>query len=501
MTSPNTIIVQTQKQGHRTPVMSIQAATQTPNYQRIFRNERAIIGAVIKACAEGNQGVYHQVARILTARDFTNTMASYLWHAIDISVKAGEAIDEMLLADKIVALLDTYTNDDVDRVQFEILDYTALAPQDSTVLDQYIKLVADNAIRARLHDRACKIQALALDDTVTLDELTEFAHAGVIEVTSKRNRNPTDIASLAESYEQRAIDMVDGKQEMTISSGFGTMDDVSMLYKQAVTVIVGMGGMGKTTWLLSSAMQQAHRIMREKLNAVVVIVSIEMTYEELMSKLIQQLTGLDKELIVNPKDMNPKEISAFYGAIQTIKSLPIEIIDSKTGITKPIQIRSELHRIAATKDIYSLMIDGLWLMSPDNAGDVRADALMSVNNVSQNLTMKVKAIAVDFCIPVVALHQYNQDAVQRSDKRPRLTDMKWGQPVQQDLNDIWGMYRPIGADIEADTTPVTSFYGLKGRSNNKINGAHFQLLYDTQRDLYRDILSTDMHIVPLSSLE
>jgi len=443
-------------------------------------SEYAVIGSVLH-----DPENFFRLAEIIKASDFSDLMCAYIWHAFTELAATGREIDYLTVSHVVPTLKGfTATEDDVLTACANTM---AAVPRIEHVID-YAQMVADNATRLRIVKATDDIRKLATDKALTIDDVVREVDTIAFESTKRHNLKPTDMNTLASQYHDLIERGMQGDYVSIVPSGFLAMDSIINGYRKSeIHIIAGGAGAGKSTWLLSQLILLAKRVKKYNAdtgsNLRIVHFTMEMLARECIEKWVMQETGLAQWKLQRPMKMLPEERRAFTMAMGEIASLPIEIVD-EFGSLRPVDMRTRVKRYAQQFDICMITVDGLWLMEPDY---VPHNIKMQPDQVIQKyLTQRITEIGKAFDVPIVMLHQYNQDAKNRGNKRPLLSDMKWGQAVQQDFHTIWGMYRKRGDTKSEDDNRVT-FYGLKGRSNTAIEGSTFQLVFEATRNLYRDL--------------
>lgn len=445
-------------------------------------NEHALVGAVLY-----EPELYFRLADIVKASDFSDIMAAFIWHAFTELTAQGKQIDWLTVSETVPTLKGfTLSSDDVLEACTTMM---TSVPNVDHVMD-YAQRVADNATRLRILKAADDIRRIILDKTLSLDEQIQQTDTLSFEATRRSTAKPTDMATLASEYHDLIERGMQGQYVSLVPSGFQAMDSIAQGYRKGeVHVVAGGAGMGKSTWLLSQIRAMAKRIQayntEHDTSLRIIHFTMEMQARECIEKWVIQETAIPQWKLQRPLKMTTEERQRFTKAIGEISQLPIEVVD-EYGSLRPVEMRTRIKRYMQEFDVCMVTVDGLWLMTPDAANkDTRVPEYQTVH---QYLTMRIAGIAKDFDVPIILLHQYNQDSKNRANKRPMLSDMAWGQAVQQDFHTIWGMHRLRGADKadNPDDKSVT-FYGLKGRSNTAIEGSTFQMMFDENRALYRDL--------------
>ena len=82
-----------------------------------------------------------------------------------------------------------------------------------------------------------------------------------------------------------------------------------------------------------------------------------------------------------------------------------------------------------------LVVDYLQLIDPDNRRDSRQEQVA-------NISRRLKFLARELMIPVMALSQVNRSSEDRQDHRPRLADLRESGAIEQDADTVMLLHRP-----------------------------------------------------------
>jgi replicative DNA helicase len=99
-----------------------------------------------------------------------------------------------------------------------------------------------------------------------------------------------------------------------------------------------------------------------------------------------------------------------------------------------MEVRAKSRRLKMDKNIGLIVIDYLQLMQ-GRAGAERRD--LEISDISRSL----KALAKEINLPVIALSQLNRMLEQRTDRRPRLSDLRESGALEQDADVVAFIYR------------------------------------------------------------
>jgi replicative DNA helicase len=127
-------------------------------------------------------------------------------------------------------------------------------------------------------------------------------------------------------------------------------------------------------------------------------------------------------------------------------------IDDSPGQSM-LRIAANARRLKLRKDIKLIALDYLQLVQPEPGRKTRQE---EVSGISRRL----KGLARELQIPVLALAQLNRAPEDRADGRPRLSDLRESGAIEMDADVVMLLHQPklekagAGADGPADTAVV-----------------------------------------------
>src|SRR6185295_15763298 len=92
-------------------------------------------------------------------------------------------------------------------------------------------------------------------------------------------------------------------------------------------------------------------------------------------------------------------------------------------------------RLKIRSGLKMVIIDYLQLIEPDNRRDPRQEQVAQISR-------RLKFLAKELNIPVVALAQVNRASEDRQDHRPRLADLRESGSLEQDADTVLLLHRP-----------------------------------------------------------
>src|SRR5439155_17468751 len=100
-----------------------------------------------------------------------------------------------------------------------------------------------------------------------------------------------------------------------------------------------------------------------------------------------------------------------------------------------LRIAANARRLKMRHGIRLVAIDYLQLIDPDNRRDSRQEQVA-------NISRRLKFLARELQIPVIALAQVNRGSEDRQDHRPRLSDLRESGSIEQDADTVMLLHRP-----------------------------------------------------------
>jgi replicative DNA helicase len=164
----------------------------------------------------------------------------------------------------------------------------------------------------------------------------------------------------------------------------------------------------------------------------VLFFSLEMGKPELAYRILSSEANVESE-VLRRGDLNDAVWSKVGNAIGRL-DIPL-IVDDSPGTTVA-QIRAKARRIVSREGPLALIaVDYLQLMGGDARPENRQ---LEVSEISR----KLKLLAREFNVPVVALSQLSRQLESRPDKRPMLSDLRESGALEQDADVVMFLFRP-----------------------------------------------------------
>ncbi|MFQ3566010.1 MAG: replicative DNA helicase [Aggregatilineales bacterium] len=401
--------------------------TSTPYYaanqQAPFSQEaeEAVLGAVLI-----NDESFLSVASFLRSEDFFILRHGYIWEAMTRISERGERIDFVTVQDELRALGHL---DDVGGPAF-LLQLINSTPT-SINAEIYGRLVERAAIRRRLMKVADQIKGLALEEDLAIEKVTSEAEARLFEVTERNLRR--DLVpmrdALSEYFDRIEYLMQHPDEPLGLPTGFRDLDELlGGMQRSDLLIFAGRPGMGKTSFLLSVALNAA------KLGGRVAIFTMEMASDQIVQRFVAMETGINTQRL-RTGQLSQQEWARFVQATGRLANLRIFIDD--TPAINPLQMRTKCRRLLHEYGLDLVIVDYMQLMNA--GGGYENNRVQEISYISRSL----KELARELNVPVFSAAQLSRAVESRHDKRPVLSDLRESGSIEQDADIVTFLYRDV----------------------------------------------------------
>ncbi|MDX3035220.1 replicative DNA helicase [Streptomyces scabiei] len=303
--------------------------------------------------------------------------------------------------------------------------------------DSYAEIIRETAqLRAVLTATRLAGQRV-LTAAATASEILEAAMADL--QAASQGVQPADVRmSVADRWMGFIDELEAGHDPRALDTPWYDLNHILEL-KPGQMITVGAGtGQGKSLLGMNLA---AHVALTRGKPALVA--SLEMGGSELMARLTAAEAGVNVDRLIR-RNLEPTDWEKVFKAAPKLQNAHNFILDDSPNLTVA-RIRTRLRWMAAQGHPAAICVaDYLQLVTPEPGKKERTRA----NEVAE-ISRSLKLLAMEFEIPVVALAQFNRNAVGR---QPMVSDFKDSSSIEQDSNVIILMHRPLAED-GSDTGP------------------------------------------------
>jgi replicative DNA helicase len=372
-------------------------------------------------------GVINDVMQLIDTDSFYFDAHQKIFQAVKTIYNDGHPVDILILSNH---LEQAKQLEDVGGSIY-LAELWESAPTAANA-EYYAKIVREKAIVRNLIHASTEILRDSYDQACPAEELLGTAERMILDIADKGVTSSTHtlLTALNEAYTR--IDQRAGRADPNaisgISTGFVDLDQLTAgLQNSELIILAARPSIGKTAMALNIA---RHVIVEEQLP--VLFVSLEQTRIELAERLLSAQARVDSHKL-RKGHLSGDDIGKLHSAGDVLRNAELYIDDSPSqGM---LRIMANARRLKIRKGIRLVVIDYLQLIEPENRKDPRQE------QVSQ-ISRRLKHLARELEIPVMALAQVNRSSEDRQDHRPRLADLRESGAIEQDADTCLMLHRP-----------------------------------------------------------
>jgi len=296
---------------------------------------------------------------------------------------------------------------------------------------QYAEIIRQKAIVRNLIHACNEVEAEALDQTQKPSDLLDSAERRILEIAEMGITGDTITLhdALQEAWQRLDQRKQRGENEFSgIATGYVDLDNLTAGFQNSELIILAARpSVGKTAFALNIA---RHVVIEEGLP--VLFVSLEQARVEIAERLLCCQARVDSHRL-RRGHLSSEDMDKIFEAGDVLSKAGLYIDD--TPGQNMLRIAANARRLKKQKDLRMVMIDYLQLIDPDDRRESRQE---QVSGISRRL----KFLARELKVPVVALAQVNRSSEDRQDHRPRLSDLRESGAIEQDADTVMMLHRP-----------------------------------------------------------
>jgi replicative DNA helicase len=285
-------------------------------------------------------------------------------------------------------------------------------------------------------------RAFAWSEDVSADGLIEEAETQLSSLAEKGVAHShlivmpdalTEAVNMIASAYQR-----DGRM-IGISTGLRDLDRITGgLAAGELIIAAGRPSMGKSALAAGIAHYNAKRFVETRdtddpQGCAVAFFTLEMSAVQLVLRLISRETDISAH-VLRRGAFEQHQFDHVIDASQRLADLPIYF--DETGALSVQSLCGRARRLKRKHEIGLIVVDYLQLLS-----SVSQKRQQSVQEQVAEVTSRLKALAKELNVPVLALSQLSRVVETRDDKRPQLSDLRDSGAIEQDADVVMFVFR------------------------------------------------------------
>jgi len=385
--------------------------------------ERSVLGSILL-----DNEVLHDVVTFLRVQDFYRDAHQVIYAAIRDMYDRSKGIDVVTLSaelDQRGQLKDVGGDDTLEQIVTSV-PHAANAKY-------YAELVKEKSVNRQLIENATEIIRDGYSNQFTADELLESAERKIFNIGEDQIRG--EILELKEVVKE-AMDQIAARADTGghavtgVASGLVDLDDITGgFHPGQLIVLAARPSMGKTAMALNICDHAAIN-----LKIPVLFTSLEMVYLEIGERLLCSRSRIDGDKIRRGIGLGMREMQQLTRAYRELSNDGKIFIDD-TPARNMMQISASARRFKRRNEIGLIIVDYIQLIDSEESRDSRQEQIAKISR-------RLKTLARDLKLPVIALSQLNRAVENREDKRPRMADLRESGAIEQDADIVLLLHRP-----------------------------------------------------------
>lgn len=371
--------------------------------------ERIVLGTILRRCDD-----FYEVSDYLDADCFYNTKHREMFEAI------MDVFNEGLDPD-IITVTAKLAKKGSDVQAFDVAD--VYQSYSRVGLLTYALRLKELSTRRKLWFFAQRILPVGMSETDDVEKMQQDLMDGISGLFGKSKSVFTledSIKSLSEMMQRN----MSGDRITGTATGFGRIDEKGGLQKSDLIIVAGETSQGKTSLSLSIVCNAI------RADAKVAMYSLEMTRQQLSSRLIASLSGVSSSQILYGSSFTDWELKEIDRAKGMLAGCNLYFDDNSTSNIESILL--SIRNMKMKYDIDGAVIDYLQILGVNSIGTSREQQMGDASR-------RLKNIAKELNIWVIALSQLSRNS---SDPVPNLNRLRDSGQIAEAADVVILIYRP-----------------------------------------------------------
>lgn len=401
--------------------------------------EKSVIGCLIM----DRDGIA-EVSQVLSPEMFTDEFLGRVYFEIKNGFENNIDVDEVTLVRK---LADQIRSE--QEVSIELADIVQ-----SQFRTESVETYADMVVRDYRAKKANEIISKIEITGETVNKDIRDITASLESLLGDSRSSESTVPEIVEKYKD---DYFHEDTRPRVKIGLKEFDEVINLCGGDVMAIGARPKTGKSALALQIA------IYLQNIGLKVGYFNLEMTRKQMFERMTAFTGDLDLNRILNGTRYLEGEKEKFDKALDTMRNMKNLTIFS--GSKKVSDIRAE----SRGKGFDVIIIDYLQLLRSDSKRG--ANRYAEVGDISRG----IKAIAMDFNIPVIILSQLNRESTMAKDKEPTAANFRESGDIEQDVSIALILWSPEdGNDTKRMLKVELNRQGKRKREELYFDGKHMR---------------------------
>jgi len=417
--------------------------------------EMSVLGAILLEA----DAINSVIGIITNDRIFYNERNRKVWNAITSLFHEDRPIDSVTVFEKLKSIHKKYAKE----LAVYLTDLIKVIGSAANI-ETHALFLKEIYVRRVLIEIGMRSQKNGFDTSLDAFDIYDSVLTELDSLNGEINR--TSHREFHEIVTDKILKIKEAGQSHNYTTGVKSyltdLDRVTLGFQQTdLIIIAARPSMGKTAMAIDIARKQAKNNSES-----VAIFSLEMSSSQLTDRILSAETKIPLETI-RKGGLKKEEWSVLDFATQTIKGYQIHICD-KGGLTIN-EICSIAKNWKLKYGIKIIFIDYLQLIT--NTGNKNGSREQEISGISRRL----KQLAKELNVPVIALSQLSRKCEERADKRPMLSDLRESGAIEQDADMVIFPFREDYYNEQAEPGKVELIIAKNRNGKTGKVDCHFDL--------------------------
>lgn len=317
--------------------------------------------------------------------------------------------------------LITYTSQFKDENVIYITDLVAQVNARSSNFTDYCKQLKDFSNKRKL------IQVTQnINKNIDSPDVFDMAEKEILSIReTSQSKTMHTSKEVIQNVVQQTYERANNPDKLLgIDTGFKKLNEVIDGFQAGFHIIAARPGMGKTSLAVDLALNFSIKQKKK-----IAFFTLEMSKEQIYQKMLIQETMIESSRVYKAT-LTDSEWKKFNNSASVLYESGIFISDD---INKIDEIVSQCRRLKKQENIEAIFIDYLQLIDCKH-GD-------NENERTGNISKAFMQLWKELGIPIIAVAQLSRGPESRTDRRPRLSDLRSSGQIEQDALTVIMLYR------------------------------------------------------------
>lgn len=404
--------------------------------------EQSVLGAMLL-----ERDAIFRVMEFLKSEDFYRESHRLIYQVILELAEAGSPVDLITVTD---LLRDKGELEKIGGVTY-VATLANLVPTAANA-EYYAKIVEEKALTRALISVTTRISSRGYEGSDSAEELLDEAEKSILDLGQRRSSSTfVPVKDILVNTFEDIEHVYKNRGKITgVPSGFIELDRMTNGFQKGdLIILAARPSMGKTAMAI---LMGQHCAIKHQVP--VGIFSLEMSKEQLVQRMLCSEAMVDAHK-VRTGNLADEDWGKLSEAASFLSKAPIYLDD--TGAATVREMKSKVRRLKAEKGLGLIIIDYIQLMSGGKKIENRQQEIAEISR-------KLKGLAKELGVPVLALSQLSRAVESRTDKHPMMSDLRESGSIEQDADIVMFIYRDEYYNQESEKKGIAEVIIAKQRN-------------------------------------